>query len=200
MTHRSLLVLTALTLLLAACKRPSATPKEMAPVPTTTTQSSSAPAWIDNPRVAGPLAAVGIEGPNPLKDLAFQRTMATAAGRATLARDLESRLRTMVERLVQTSQVVAARQGQATAQKAQEEVVRQLTDTTLRGAQARQFWTDPATGNLFVLVVMDPALAAASTKESLRHELQSLGLGQAELQAALSRMDSALAATQEGSR
>jgi hypothetical protein len=194
-------ILIALVVLTMACKRPE-TPgsKALPALGVTTTASSSAPAWIDNPSLAGPMSAVGIEGPNPMGDLAFQRTAATANARTVLARNLETRVRAMFEQLGQTSLAVGEKLRSQSGQKVQEDVVRQLTDLTLQGTQARQFWTDPHTGNLFVLVVADPAITQSAARGRLRQGLADLGAGQGDLQEATARLDAALAGSGKDAR
>ncbi len=183
----------ALLLMAVACKRPeTASPKTLPTLGVTTTASPSAPAWIDNPSLAGPMSAVGIEGPNPMGDLAFQRTAATANARTVLARDLETRVRSMFQQLGQTSLSVGEKLRSQSGQKVQEDIVRQLTDITLQGTQARQFWTDSHTGNLFVLVVADPAMTQSAARGRLRQGLADLGAGQGDLQEATDRLDAAL--------
>lgn len=194
-------ILVALALVALACKQPEATgPKALPALGVTTTASSSAPAWIDNPSLAGPMSAVGIEGPNPMGDLAFQRTAATANARTVLARNLETRVRAMFEQLGQTSLAVGEKLRSQSGQKVQEDVVRQLTDLTLQGTQARQFWTDPHTGNLFVLVVADPAITQSAARGRLRQGLADLGAGQGDLQEATARLDAALAGSGKDAR
>jgi hypothetical protein len=184
-----------LVLVAPACKRPDSTsPKPLPPLKVTTTPTPAAPAWIDNPTLAGPFSAVGIEAPNPIGDLAFQRTAATANARTTFARDFETRVRSVFQQLSQTSLAVGEKLRSASGQKAQEDTVRQLTDWTLRGTQARQFWTDPGSGILYVLLVADPALTQDATRAGVRRGLADLGAGQGDLQEAMGRLDTALAA------
>lgn len=190
-----------LLLLATACRRPeSYGPKPMTPLKVTTTPTASAPAWIDNPTLAGPFSAVGIEAPNPMGDLAFQRTAATANARTVFARDFDTRVRALFQQLSQTSLAVGEKLRSASGQKAQEDIVRQLTDTTLHGTQVRQFWTDPGSGTLYVLLVADPVLTQDATRAGIRRGLADLGAGQGDLQEALGRLDIALATPTKESR
>jgi hypothetical protein len=65
-----------------------------------------------------------------------------------------------------------------------------MVDVALRGSRGEEFWTDPKTGTLFVLVVLDTALV----KADLRKQLEGLGLSQEELRAATERMEQTLKA------
>jgi hypothetical protein len=172
----------------------------MTPLKVTTTPTASAPAWIDNPTLAGPFSAVGIEAPNPMGDLAFQRTAATANARTVFARDFDTRVRALFQQLSQTSLAVGEKLRSASGQKAQEDIVRQLTDTTLHGTQVRQFWTDPGSGTLYVLLVADPVLTQDASRAGIRRGLADLGAGQGDLQEALGRLDIALATPTKESR
>lgn len=199
--RRIALFLLPLVLVVPACRRPESTgPKPLPPLKVTTTPAPSAPGWIDNPTLAGPFSAVGIEAPNPMGDLAFQRTAATANARTVFARDFETRVRSLFQQLSQTSLAIGEKLRSASGQKAQEDIVRQLTDTTLHGTQVRQFWTDPGSGNLYVLLVADPVLTQDATRTGIRRGLADLGAGQGDLQEAMGRLDAALATPQKEQR
>jgi hypothetical protein len=196
--RRSTFILLALVLGTQACRKADTiASRELPAIPVTTTSTASAPAWIDNPE---PFSATGIEAPNPMGDLDFQRTAATAKARTRLARDLETQARSLFQQVAQTSFAVGEKLKSASGQRAQEEIVRQLTDLTLRGTQARRFWTDPKSGMLYVLVVADPALAQSSVRERIRQGLADLGAGQADLQEAVTRLDAALASRDKASQ
>ena len=185
--RRIALILLALVVGLLACKRPDSNdPKPLLVLPVTSVAASSAPEWIDN---VPPNCAVGSSSPNGMGDVDFQRTVATARARTRMARDLDARMQALYHDLTQESQVLAEKLQSPTAQEVKENITRQLTDITLRGTQARRFWTDPRTGTLWVLVVSDPALLQAGVRESLRQSLVELGLGQGALQEAEGRMD-----------
>jgi hypothetical protein len=196
--RRIKLFLPPLLLVSMACRHPEAVgPKPMPILPVTTTQDATAPSWIDN---LEPFTAVGIEDPNPIGDLAFQRTAAIANGRTTLARDVETRARSLFQQLGQTSLAVGEKLRSVNGQRAQEEIIRQVTDVPLTGTQARRFWTQPGTGRLFVLVVADPVQAQNGVRTMVRQGLADLGAGQGDLQEAQERMETIFNASSKGPR
>ncbi len=184
--RRIALILLPLLIGLLACRRAETTGPKPLPVLPVTSASSSAPDWIDNPP---PGSASGVEGPDPMGDLDFQRTVATAKARTRLARDLENQIQGLYHDLAQRSQTLAEKMQSPSGQAVREGLSRHLVDVTLRGTQARRFYTDPRTGMLWVLVVADPAAAQATARESLRQRLAELDLGQEALQEAEGRMD-----------
>ena len=185
--RRIALILLPLVVGLLACKRPETNDSKPIPVlPVTSVAASTAPEWIDN---VPPYCAVGSSGPNGMGDVDFQRTVATARARTRMARDLDARMQALYHDLIQDSQVLAEKLQSPSVQGVKENISRQLTDITLRGTQARRFWTDPRTGTLWVLVVSDPTLLQAGARESFRQSLVELGLGQGALQEAEGRMD-----------
>ena len=185
--RRIALILLPLVVGLLGCKRPEVNDPNPRPVlPVTSVAASSPPEWIDN---VPPNSDLGSSSPNGMGDVDFQRTVATARARTRMARDLDAHMQALYHDLVQESQVLAEKLQSSTAQEVKENISRQLTDITLRGTQARRFWTDPRTGTIWVLVVSDPTLLQASVRESFRQGLMELGLGQGALQEAEGRMD-----------
>ncbi len=194
---RPILVLPASLALisLVACgeKSPKATP-------TTTTQTKGAPTWIDNEEIPDGLAAVGIAQPNPMGDKAMQRTDALADARTKMAAKIKVRVQNMFSQLQQ--RVTTAASGDKkpvksdVMQRVQESVSRQLIDQELSGTSARNFWTDPVDGNLYVNVVMtketmDRALSGVAQNQ-IRKEIAQ---GEQALESALDKLDAAIAAS-----
>jgi len=175
--------------------------KGPATAPVTTTTTRNAPAWIDNEEIPDGLGAVGIAQPNPMGDKALQRTTAIADARTKLAGKLKVRVQNMFTQLNQQVTTAAAETGQKPIKndvmnRVIENVTRQLTDQTLVGASTRESWTDPQDGSLYVFVVMgkdtlDAALAA-SAKAQIHKEIAQ---GEQSLDAALGKLDSAIAAS-----
>ena len=157
--------------------------------PRNPSQEAVWPAWIDRPATVSPLAAVGIEAPNALGDLGLQRSAALAQGRAELGRILAARVKGSIASVGQAAAYAGkGTKGGREALTAREDVARVLVDATVQGSRAEVFWTDPKTGTLFVLVVVDASVA----KTDVRKDLEGLGLGQEELRGAVERMEQAL--------
>jgi hypothetical protein len=152
---------------------------------------SAWPAWIGRPSSVSPLAVVGSEAPNALGDLGLQRSAALAQGRVELGRLLLAQSKGISSGVGQSGAYVGrGRTAGAEALAAREDVWSSMVDVALRGSRGEEFWTDPKTGTLFVLVVLDTALV----KADLRKQLEGLGLSQEELRAATERMEQTLKA------
>lgn len=175
--------------------------EKQAPKPVvTTTQTSGAPAWIDNEEIPDGLAAVGIAQPNPMSDKALQRTDAINDARAKMAGKLKVRVQNMFSQLNQ--RVTTAASGDKkpvksdVMQRVQENVTRTLVDQELAGTTVRHFWTDPSDNNLYVFLVMtkdsmDKALSGIAQAQ-IRKEIAQ---GEKALESALDKLDAAIAAS-----
>lgn len=184
---------------LVACGGPKAEPNK---VPVTTTQTKNAPSWIDNEEIPDGLAAVGIAQPNPMGDKSMMRTVAVADARSKLAGKLKVRVQNMFSQLNQQVTTAAADNTKKPIKtdvmnRVIENVTRQLVDQELSGTTTRNFWNDPSDGSLYVFVVMtketmDRALAGAAQSQ-IRKEI---GQGEQSLNAALDKLDAAIAASE----
>ncbi len=198
--RRIALILVPLVAGLLACNRAETTaPKPLPILPNTSPGAKldpAAPSWIDNPPA---FSGVGNEAPNPMGDISFQRTFAVAHARTAMARDMDLRVKAMLQELGQASLAVSEKLKNTSGQVVKEDASRQLTDVVLTGTHARSFYTDP-TGRLWVLVTPDGETAQDTLRNRVRKELTDLGLGQADLQDAISRMDVALDASRKAPR
>ena len=200
--RRIALILLPLVVGLLACKRPETNDPKHIPIPILPNTSAgvasdpAAPTWIDNPP---PFSAVGQEAPNSMGDISFQRSFAIAHARNDLARDMELRTKTMLQELGQASLAVSEKLKNPSGQVVKESTSRQFTDVTLGGTRAQSFYTDRK-GNLWVLVVADPAAVRDTLRARVRKELVDLGLGQADLQDAVARMEATMDASQKAPR
>jgi hypothetical protein len=191
------LSLGTLLLTLVACA-PQQAPRT---VPVTATQTRNAPAWIDNGEIPDGIAAVGIAQPNPMGDKGFQRTVAVADARTKLAGTLKTKVQNLFTQLnQQVTEAAAGGTGQPiktdVMNRVIDNVTRQVVNQDLAGTNTRATWTDPADGDLYVLVVMtrdsmDRALAGAA-----QHQIkQEIAQGEKSLDHALDKLDAALAAS-----
>jgi len=172
-----------------------------ATAPVTTTAARNAPSWIDNEEIADGLAAVGIAQPNPMGDKGLQRTVAVADARGKLAGKLKVRVQNMFSQLNQ--QVTTASSDASkkpikvdVMNRVIENVTRQVIDQELAGTNTRGTYVDPSDGSLYMFVVMtkdsmDTALAS-SAKAQIKKEIAQ---GEVSLNAALDKLDAAIAAS-----
>lgn len=188
----NLLAIAALTFLTVACgtKKPETI--------VTTTKTKDAPLWIDNPTIVPGIVGVGIEDPNVMDDTMMQRKIALAAARAEIGKQLNAQVQGVFSRLDQ--QYKTAGTDGKTPIKTQsmarmvEDTNREILNVSLVGAAPREYWTDPGTKKLYVLVVMDKDTAdravKAAASAAIRKEIKT---GEADLQDALGRLDAAIA-------
>ena len=170
-------------------------------VAVTSTPTKNAPSWIDNEEIPDGLAAVGIAQANVMGDKGLQRTVAVADARTKLAGKLKVRVQNMFSQLNQ--QVTTASSDASkkpikvdVMNRVIENVTRQVINQELAGTNTRATWTDPEDGSLYMFVVMtkdsmDTALAS-SAKAQIKKEIAQ---GEVSLNAALDKLDAAIAAS-----
>jgi len=126
---------------------------------------ANAPQWVcdGGATMEGGLFAVGSAEKNPL-GASFQRTEATAAARDALARQLKVKVKNMFKQFQATTGVGDAQ----TAEKATQNVSKQVASMALSGSKVMKVWISP-TGTMYVLVGMpDPKAVAAQVKQAVK--------------------------------
>lgn len=197
MRYNALLVMFAV--LLASCSTHHV--DTTTPIDVTTTRAKGAPAWIDNEDTApDSLTVTGIAQPNPLSDKSMQRTEALANARTKLAQKISVRVEALFEQLNQhmttggNDRVGDKLVRSDVMTRMIKETTRQITDVELSGASARQYWTDPQDGTLYVLMVLSKeTLNKALTTSAGNAMRREIAQGAAELKDALASLDEALA-------
>ena len=182
----------ALALLATACgtKQPEAV--------VTTTKTKGAPLWIDSTKDIPGIVGVGIEGPNVMGDLMMQRKVAMVAARGVVARQLNVKVQGLFAQLNQQYMTGGTDGKKPITNESMtrmiDDTARELVDVHLAGAAPREFYTDPATKQLYVLVVLDPDSTNRATKAAAASAIRKeIALGEKGLQDALVRLDDALA-------
>ena len=189
-----LLGATLLALLTVACgtKAPDAV--------VTSTKAPGAPSWVDHPMTVPGIIGVANESPNVMDDTMMQREVALVAARTIIAKQLQARVQGAFNQLNQQYDTAGSDGKKPVKVQSMarmiESVKREIVDVSLVGATPREWWTDPTTKKLWVLVVLDKdaadrAVAAAATAAVRKH----IKTGEADLKDALGRLDTALAAT-----
>lgn len=164
----------------------------------TTTQTKGAPLWIDSTKDIPGIVGVGIEGPNVMGDLMMQRKVAMVAARGVVARQLNVKVQGLFAQLNQ-QYITGGTDGKKpitneSMTRMIDDTARELVNVHLAGAAPREFWTDPATKQLYVLVVLDPDSTDRATKAAAASAIRKeIALGEKGLQDALVRLDEALA-------
>ena len=156
-------VIVSASLFLASCgeKKP-AQPQQPAKVQNQqwANEFANAPRWVLNPEMEGGLAAVG-SAKIGKAGIQFARTEAMANARDELARMLSVKVKNMVKNFTQQIGVG----DEQTVDKVSAQVSKQVTSQVLNGSRQKDMWISPS-GELYVLVVLDPASVKQAVKES----------------------------------
>jgi ribosomal protein S20 len=129
-----------------------------------------APSWVcdGGATMEGGLFAVGSAEPSPL-GRSFQRTEATAAARDALARQIGIKVKNMFKQFQATTGIGDAQ----TADKATQNVSKQVASQTLAGSKVIKTWISPK-GTMYVLVGMpDPAAVQQTVKNAVKTSLKN---------------------------
>lgn len=121
---------------------------------------ANAPRWVLSPEMEGGLSAVG-SAKIGKAGIQFARTEALANARDELARMLQVKVKNMVKNF---TQVIGAGDEQ-TVDKVSVQVSKQVTSTVLQGSKQKDMWISPS-GELYVLVVLDPQSVKQAVKEA----------------------------------
>jgi len=140
----------AATVLLTGCmggaKAPEA-PKQAEPDFRCKQDNQLAPEWTCNPYLEGSIVALGIAQKNAGNDQGMQRAEATAEGRDALANQLSVKVSTMFKSYKATT----GSGTDATFDKSNSKVSKQLASQTLNGSKGVKTWKSNA-GTMYVLV------------------------------------------------
>jgi hypothetical protein len=126
---------------------------------------TAAPLWICDAPVEGvEVSAVGSHEPTQA-GIDFQKTMAAAAARESLARSMKSKITNMIKRYAQTTGAGSSE----TVDKVNTSVSKLLTSETLENTRIYRSLKNPNTGVLYVLV----GLSAAPMRENVQKAVKT---------------------------
>jgi len=128
---------------------------------------ANAPKWVLNPEMEGGLSAVG-SAKIGKAGIQFARTEALANARDELARILTVKVKNMVKNFTQQIGVG----DEQTVDKVSVQVSKQVTSTVLQGSRQKDMWISPS-GELYVLVVLDPASVKNAIKQATLSSLKN---------------------------
>jgi len=120
-----------------------------------------APNWVVNPQVEGAIAANG-SAKKSAAGMQFTRDAAMASARSEISRIIEVKVNTMMKDFTQVTGVGDAE----TVDKVTSSVSKQVSSQVLQGTMQKDAWFSPC-GELYVLVVLDPAKVADMTKKQV---------------------------------
>jgi hypothetical protein len=135
-----------------------------------TMDGTVAPEWVcdGGAMMEGGLFAVGSAEPSPL-GVSFQITEATANARDALARQIKVKVKNMFKQFQATTGIGDAQ----TAEKATQNVSKQVAQATLSGSKRMKTWRSPK-GTLYVLVGMpDPQAVQQEVKKAVKTSLHN---------------------------
>jgi hypothetical protein len=131
---------------------------------------TQAPQWVcdEGASMEGGIFAVGSAEKNPISRN-FQKTEAVAAARDALARQLSVKVKNMFKQFQATTGIGDAQ----TAEKATQNVSRQIASQTLTGSKVIKTWISPK-GTMYVLVGMpDPNAVKQAVKQAVKTTLHN---------------------------
>jgi len=135
-----------------------------------TIDGSQAPSWVcdGGAMMEGGIFAVGSAEKSPL-GISFQRTEAMSAARDELARQIKIKVKNMFKQFQATTGIGDAQ----TADKATQNVSKQVTQATLSGSKLMKTWVSPK-GTMYVLVGMaDPKAVQQEVKNAVKTSLKN---------------------------
>ena len=158
--------------LVAGCAKKAPEQPPQVQNPALQQEFANAPNWVLNPQNAGKLVAVGSAKVGPA-GMQFAREEALAAARDELARMMSVRVKNMVKRFMQTTGV-----GDAQAiDHVSATVSKQVANQVLSGSRQKNLWISPS-GELYVLVELDPELAKTTIANAIRTSMSKQALWQ----------------------
>jgi hypothetical protein len=156
------------------------------------TPSAAAPGWIcDEPVDGVTVSAVGVAEKSAAGH-SFMKNMAATDARVQLAQSMKVHVQNMVKQYAETTGAADTE----TVDKVNTSVTKQITDETLIGTKIYKTRTSP-NGSLYVLLGMDPSVAATATENALKTSMNNdralwqqfkAQKGQDELAAAIANM------------
>ena len=167
-------------------------------VKATPASSPAEPEWINNPTAVPGLVGVGMQPPNVLGNLMMQRKLALGQARQVIAAQLQVVSQGLVAQATETAGTGSSDGKTSTRSQAMtdtaNDTLREALNVSLAGATPRQFWTNPETKYLYVLVVLYPDAANRAIKAGATAAIRKeMAEGEKGLDQALDRLDQALA-------
>ena len=172
------LLLAALAIL-AGCGKPRTRPAP-APAPAQAAlpapRTDGRPSWVMLPQTcpgltASTVAEVGSEGPNAAGDLMLQRKLALLHARYQVAARIDNAVQGFLKHAQLVDSGSSAGDGPAVSAQAvstaSQGLETELVSASLAGVTPREFWIEPGTGRLYVLVTLERDALAGSIQATL---------------------------------
>lgn len=130
-------------------------------------EGEEAPKWVCKPFLMGGLVGLGMAEKSPA-GMNFQRDEAMAEARKDLAQQLGVKVKSMFKNFTQVSGVGKG----AAVDKVASSVQKQIANQNLKGSKAIDSW-DSSKGSMYILMSLDPAVAAAAAKAQVQSSLKN---------------------------
>ena len=122
---------------------------------------NNAPEWVRNPRVDGFITGLGVAPPNKGDDIALQRSEAMAVARDDIARQIETKVGSFVDKFAETT---GAKEKQSFARDVKTKI-RNVAKMKLRGARTKKSWMGES-GTLYLLMTLETKEVLDMLKQS----------------------------------
>lgn len=159
----SILAVAALgALVLPGCGRED--PKPAAPG--IAAPSNDVPDWVNDPSQGGKvLGAYGVSE-KMLSGEKSMRDRASLSARQELAATVNSKIQGVIKDWVREGGVITSQDNAQSAMTSFESAVRNVINQELSGSQARARYVDPATGKMYIWIVVNPDVAAKIAEQA----------------------------------
>ena len=126
---------------------------------------NNAPEWVKVPRVKGYITGLGIAPPNQGDDLALQRSEAMAIARDDIARQIETKIGSFIDKFAEST---GTKKKRSFARDVKSKI-RNITKMKLRGARTQKSWMGES-GKLYLLMTLETKEILAMLKQSSNSE------------------------------
>ncbi len=128
-----------------------------------TVEGAEAPVWVCMPDVEGSYSDVGSAALSA-GGMSFSRRNALASARSSLAQQIETEVKDKVEDFTRGTGIGT----DETVDKVSTQVTKQVAKVTLSGSKQMNFWQNPKTNTLYVLVAVPKSTVNESAKEAVK--------------------------------
>ena len=154
---------TVIATILAGCMGTNAPEKQAEPDFRCKQDGQLAPKWTCNPYLEGSIVALGVAPKNAGSDIGMQRAEAMAEGRDALATQLSVKVST----LFKSYKATTGSGAEATFDKANSKVSKQLASQTLNGSKGVESWKSN-TGTMYILVGLSNEPVKAQMEKAVK--------------------------------
>ena len=123
------------------------------------------PEWVHNPRVEGYITSLGVANPNKGDDIALQRSEAMAVARDDMARQIETKIGSLVDKFAEST---GSGENESYARDVKIKI-RNVAKMKLRGSRPQKSWMSPS-GKLYLLMTLETKEVINILKQSVDNQ------------------------------